>query len=145
MRSSSLKLSFVVVLSLMFGFALSRADDFSWNQAAGPPQLLNASCSLSAACTDNACHAVNPPVSVVPDGKTSSVVVKSYKKWSSTLYGTCDTGVSGTCYAYPNVPCADIQLYGMPGCMFDDRVGFTTVYAGNCTPGGGLITVEVAP
>ena len=113
--------------------ALTAADaSFSWTQAQGPPQKLNATCAALASCAPaTGCVVVNPPVSVVPSGGTTNVLVKSYSKIIDKTYGNCDTGTPGTCYAYPNVKCAYFYIYGDTAC--DSSWGNAYVYAGSCS------------
>ncbi len=122
-------------LLLVLTLAVSRAD-FDWNQASGPPHTNDESaCSASPACAGAAsptCIAVDPPISLVPDGGKNSVLVKAYNTDTTYTYGTCQSGGTGTCAAYPNVKCAKLQIYGLSDCT--SSWGYKTVYSGNCSP-----------
>ncbi len=130
-----------LVCSPLMGFALTALHaappapaptTFSWTQAAGPPQQLTASCGALPSCVPATnCVAVSPPVSLVPNGGTNSVWVVSYQKLVDYTYGNC-TGTVGTCYAYPNVQCANLSIYGLANCQ--SSWGTAYVYAGSCTP-----------
>jgi hypothetical protein len=136
MKFSSLKLGLVFSFLFVLGFAVSRADDFQWNQQQGPPQQLTGfACTQSAACASTTCQAVNPPVSVIPDGGMNYVVVQSYFAMQNFTYGTCQgTSPPDFCNQYPNVRCARLQIFGMPNCNIGDLWGTKLVYSGNCTP-----------
>jgi hypothetical protein len=136
MKLSSIRIGFAFALLLVLAFASSRAD-FQWNQGQGPPnQVSDSACSQSAPCVPpSLCFNLDPPVSVVPNGGTNSVIVKSYQRATASPYGTCQgTSESDTCYAYPNVQCAVLIIYGAVECPLEFNWGQKTVYSGNCTP-----------
>lgn len=123
----------------LFSFAISRADSFQWNQASGPPnQTSSSSCSASSPCITSAgCVPVDPPLTMVPDGKTNSVVVKGYSKGMTFAYGTCATAQpTDTCQQYPDggITCGYVVLFGLSNCTTDSMWGLKIVYAGNCSP-----------
>jgi hypothetical protein len=130
----SFKLGVLCGLLLVVAFASSRAD-FAWELAQGPPSLSkNSACAISPSCIPDGCQNPNPPPSVVPDGGKNAILVKSYEKAYNTAYGTCQAGGINNCYGYPNVACGAVRVYGMPNCVFEDRLGFKTVYSGSCNP-----------
>jgi hypothetical protein len=134
MKFSS-KLGVVCGLLLVATFAASRADDFSWEKPTGmPTQVEEAACEASPACVGFECVDLDPPVTVVPNGGSSSVVVKSYKRLTTSTYGTCKDGYYfATCSYYSEgVECADLSIFGQPGCKLMDLWGAKTVYSGNC-------------
>jgi hypothetical protein len=138
MKFSS-KLGVVFGLLLVATFTGSRADDFDWNQQQGPPEEKKKHlCEGSPPCVGLSCVNVDPPVTVVPDGKTGSVIVKSYQRITTTAYGTCAAtqSESDLCYSYPGVECATLTIFGLPDCDINSIWGAKKVYSGNCTPTG---------
>lgn len=117
---------------LAIALTSSRAD-FSWNQPDGPPfARTEAACEVWTACAPEDCQNVNPPVSVVPNFKTQSVIVKSYKRYGTATYGSCVNAETGNCTDYAGVLCAVLEVYGLANC--NTSLGYKSVYAGTCTP-----------
>jgi hypothetical protein len=134
MKLSSLRLVALCGLVFLLASTISRAD-FTWEAQQGAPnQLTNFACDALPQCMPNGCTKVDPPVSVVPEGKTQSVVVRSYDKKNTKTYGTCVTISSGSCMQYPNVKCGEVWIYSQTGCNGEDLLGFASVYSGNCSP-----------
>lgn len=135
MKLSLLRSGLLCGVFLALAITVSRADDFQWDQQSGPPASLpDYACVQSPACASTNCTAVDPPKSVVPDGGTNSVVVKSYYAMENFVYGTCQgTSEGDNCTAYPNVKCARLQIFGMEGCKTGDLWGTKVVYSGNCS------------
>jgi hypothetical protein len=134
MKFLALRMAVVLAVCVVIGLAHTRADNFQWNQSPGPPGPIGgAYCNPMPPCvTSTTCQNVNPPVFVVPDGKTNTVQVQSYLKATPFTYGTCAWGGSGTCTDYPNVRCAIVEIYSMPGCNSTYFLGNKTVYMGTC-------------
>jgi hypothetical protein len=134
MNLSLLKLGLVCGVLFVFAFAIARAE-FSWNQGQGPPyNAVDSACVASPNCVPAGCQLVDPPVSLIVDGGTNNVIVKSCSLSVAFAYGTCQGSTEGNiCYAYASnsVLCAKVFCYGNTDCT--SYWGQKSVYSGNCS------------
>lgn len=132
MRSVVVKVVLLIVVALTVSYSSTKADDFSWQQASGPPEKKDFyACAALGNCVDFTCHNVNVALNI----NGQNVVIKSYLGGIAYAHGNCEMrDYPGACYEYPEngVKCAKVEVHTQNGC--NTFLADVYVYRGTCTP-----------